>query len=113
MTFPLIHRIHATLAFALLLVGTASVPAVAGDGERIIAIVAQKQVQQGTKHLLTFLSRAERAAIKANPSGGSRFTGTAVHRATAKALRQMYGSRFGYSATHSFDFIDYLCKIAR
>jgi RHS repeat-associated protein len=85
--------------------GTAAA-GVVDDAEAIIASVAQQQVQRGTQHLLGQLSAAERAAFLANPAGGSRFIGTAVHKATARALENAYPGRFNYHPTRSFDFID-------
>lgn len=69
----------------------------------IVQDVARSQAAQGTAHLSTYLSAAERAA--ATGAGGSRFFGQAAHRATAEALEAAYPGRFTYS-TRGPDFLD-------
>jgi hypothetical protein len=51
------------------------------------------------------MSRAERLAFEANPAGGSRFLGQAVHRATRDALEEQFPGRFIYR-TRGIDFVD-------
>jgi len=47
----------------------------------------------------------EREAYLANPAKGSRFTGTAIHRATREALEESHPGRFQYRARGP-DFLD-------
>jgi hypothetical protein len=51
------------------------------------------------------MSDGQQAAYDANPAGGSRFWGTAVHDATADVLEEQYPGRFSYS-TIGPDFTD-------
>ena len=81
--------------------GLAALRAARISARQIIMRTAQREADRGVAHLLKFLRSGERAAYFANPTRGSRFLGTAVHRATAKAL----GGRFKY-ATRGIDFVD-------
>jgi len=51
------------------------------------------------------MSNKEWAAYSSNPAGGSRFLGTAVHRATVETLEMAYPERFIYNRVGP-DFID-------
>jgi hypothetical protein len=77
----------------------------AKDSAAIISRTAQAEANSGVNYLKGFLSKGEVAAYDANPAGGSRFLGQAVHRATARALETNYGKRFSYS-TRGPDFTD-------
>ncbi|MGE3240458.1 MAG: RHS repeat-associated core domain-containing protein [Pirellulales bacterium] len=63
----------------------------------IISRVAQEQADSGLRQLGKHLQIAEQLAYAENPTGGSRFLGTAVHRATEKALEKLYRGRFEYN----------------
>jgi len=80
--------------------------ALPGSAEDIIASTARGEAAKGTNYLLGFLSPKESAAYLANPARGTRFLGTAVHRATAQGLNRAHPGRFDYNATRSFDFLD-------
>jgi RHS repeat-associated protein len=75
------------------------------DAATIISQVAQEQSDQGISHLLNFLSQDQQAQYLANPAGGSRFLGTAVHLATRDELNSLYPGRFLYR-TVGPDFVD-------
>jgi hypothetical protein len=88
--------------------GDGSAPqAIAGadDAASIISRTAQGQSARGAQALQGYLSPAERAAFAANPSGGSRFLGQGVHRATRDALDEAFPGRFIYR-TRGIDFVD-------
>jgi hypothetical protein len=53
------------------------------------------------------MTEGERAAYVANPAKGSRFVGTAVHRATRDALAERFPGRFQYR-TRGPDFLNRL-----
>jgi hypothetical protein len=75
------------------------------DAVTIISRVAQSQSDRGVPYLLRFLRPGEQAAYLADPTKGSRFLGTAVHRATAIELDSLYPDRFLYRVRGP-DFVD-------
>lgn len=77
----------------------------ADDAASIISRTAQRQSARGVEGLRGFLSASERAAFEANPAGGSRFLGQAVHRATRDALDEAFPGRFIYRM-RGVDFVD-------
>jgi hypothetical protein len=62
----------------------------------IIGRIARAQAGQGVTHLLGALSLAQKNAYLANPAGGSRFLGTAVHTLVLRELRTQFPGRFEY-----------------
>jgi hypothetical protein len=64
-------------------------PAAEDDAPTIISRVAQEQSDKGVSYLLRFLSPDQQAAYLANPTGGSRWLGTAVHLATRDELNAL------------------------
>lgn len=75
------------------------------NGRTIVSAVAQEQADAGLQHLGKFLSLEEQLAYAENPAAGSRYLGTAVHKATDEALRTFHPERFDYN-TIGPDFFD-------
>lgn len=63
---------------------------------QIIERTARAEVDKGTAHFISKMSPKEAAAYLADPAKGSRFLGTAAHRATRDALEQAHPGRFQY-----------------
>jgi hypothetical protein len=85
--------------------GFGTVAATAGKVGRIISSIAQEQADLGIGGLSRHLSEKQLEAYLRNPAAGSRFLGTAVHKATAEALKMQYPSRFTYNLIGP-DFLD-------
>ena len=77
----------------------------AGNAGAIISSIAQGQADLGVGSLSRYMSANQLRAYLANPAAGSRFLGTAVHNATAKALEMRYPFRFIYNLIGP-DFLD-------
>jgi hypothetical protein len=84
---------------------TAGTTAAASQASAIISAIAQEQANLGVSGLSLSMSAKQLAAYLANPVAGSRFLGTAVHKATARALEIRYLDRFMYN-TVGPDFLD-------
>jgi hypothetical protein len=92
---------------------TLSVPASPSEltaeesAQSIISRVAQQQADLGAEGLRDagYFSRGQWAAYTANPAGGGRFLGTAVHESTADSLGELYPGRFLYNRVGP-DFTD-------
>ena len=82
-----------------------AVPEAATEARVIISSVAQEQANLGVKDLGRYMSERQLNAYLKNPAAGSRFLGTAVHDATARALETRYPSRFTYNLVGP-DFLD-------
>jgi RHS repeat-associated protein len=79
------------------------------NGRTIVNAVAQEQANKGRQFLVDSLSDAQKKVYNSNPAAGSRFLGTAVHKSTADALRDLYNGRFKYN-TVGPDFLDTVTK---
>ena len=77
----------------------------ANEASAIISSIAQEQANLGVTGLGRYMSERQLAVYLANPAAGSRFLGTAVHKATAEMLRTRYPSRFIYKLIGP-DFLD-------
>jgi hypothetical protein len=77
-------------------VEAAATTGAANDAGAIISAVTQEQANLGVSGLSRYMSENQLRAYLANPAGGSRFLGTAVHNATAQVLRVRYAGRFLY-----------------
>lgn len=80
-------------------------PEAAAEARAIVSSIAQEQANLGISSLSRYMSPNQLKAYLANPAAGSRFLGTAVHNATAKALAMRYPSRFIYNLIGP-DFLD-------
>jgi RHS repeat-associated protein len=72
--------------------------------EALVAKVAQRQADKGSRALSSVLSRAERSAMRRRPFLRQAFLGTAVHRQTASELARRYPGEFVYR-TKGPDFL--------
>lgn len=73
--------------------------------QALVQQYARTNAARGTDWLYeNFMSDAEQAAYDLNPAAGSRFLGSAVHRATAADLRAVYGDLIRYSPNRGPDF---------
>ncbi len=61
-------------------------PTANATGAEIVEQTARSEVAKGTEHVMSFMKAGEREAYVANPAKGSRFMGTATHRATNRAV---------------------------
>jgi len=77
----------------------------ASEAGAIISSVAQEQANLGISGLSRYMSTRQLEVYLANPAAGSRFFGTAVHKATARLLETRYPDRFIYN-TVGPDFLD-------
>jgi hypothetical protein len=77
----------------------------ASEASAIISSIAQEQANLGVSGLSRYLSDRQLQVYLANPAGGSRFLGTAVHKATARLLEIRYPDRFIYRIVGP-DFLD-------
>lgn len=77
--------------------------------QQIVQTVARAEYAKGVAHLKTFLS-AKQQAMLTNPKLAAATIGTAVHNATAAALRTLYPGRFTYSSNKGIDFYDNVAK---
>ncbi len=77
----------------------------ASEASAIISAIAQERANLGVSGLSLSMSAKQLAAYLANPVAGSRFLGTAVHKATARALEIRYPDRFIYNIVGP-DFLD-------
>ena len=77
----------------------------ASEASAIISAIAQEQANLGVSGLSRYMSANQLRAYLANPASGSRFLGTAVHKATARLLEIRYPNRFIYRIVGP-DFLD-------
>jgi hypothetical protein len=77
----------------------------ASEASAIISAIAQEEANLGVSGLSRYMSANQLRAYLANPAAGSRFLGTAVHKATAEMLEIRYPSRFIYKLVGP-DFLD-------
>jgi hypothetical protein len=75
------------------------------SAESIIARTAQKMADRGPVGLRPYMSHKEWSRFARDPAAGSRFLGTAVHRATKAELDRLYPKRFVYNRVGP-DFFD-------
>jgi hypothetical protein len=73
----------------------------------IVARVAQAEADKGANYLKQFLKEGQWNAYIKDPAAGSRFLGTAVHKATAAMLEKIFPGRFRYNNIGP-DFFDTL-----
>lgn len=76
--------------------------------EEIVRRIAKQEVAKGDDHLVNFMSEKEMDRYLSNPSMGSRFRGSAIHRATDEALGKNYPGRFIYHPSSGPDYFDTL-----
>jgi RHS repeat-associated protein len=72
--------------------------------ETMVRESAESVMARGPDYVRRFMTDPEREAFERDPRRGSRFVGTAFHRAVRYQLQQRYPGRFNYSPNRGPDF---------
>jgi RHS repeat-associated protein len=74
--------------------------------ETMVREATDAALARGPEYVRGYMTDAERAAFDRNPRRGSRFVGTALHRAVQQELSRQHPGRFRYSPNRGPDFVN-------